>query len=180
MHVLPAATAAWVLFGSLVTARPPPAPASSTDAALGPYGWPVRGRVLRGFEPSASPYGPGHRGIDIEAEGGTPVRAAERGVVAFAGTIGGERFISILHPDGIRTTYSWLSRLEAGEGDAVVRGEMIGRSGSGHPGSEVPHLHLGARLGEVYLDPLTLLEPVSLVGIVRLAPLDGAWARSPP
>lgn len=183
MHVLPAATAVWVLFGSLMTARPPPdstssPPTSSTDAARA-YGWPIRGRVLRGFEPAASPYGPGHRGIDIEAEAGTPVRSAERGVVAYAGTIGGERFISILHPDGIRTTYSWLSRLEAREGDVVVRGEVIGRSGSGHPGSKIPHLHLGARWGEVYLDPLTLLEPVSLVGIVRLAPL-GAWARSPP
>lgn len=160
MHALPMAVATWLLAGS--------------------YAWPVEGRVLRGFEPAAGPYGPGHRGIDIEAEPGVPVRAAEGGVVAFAGRIGGERFLSILHPDGIRTTYSWLSRLEAREGDVVARGEVIGRTGAGHPGSASPHLHFGARLGEVYLDPLTLLEPVSLVGVVRLAPLGGAWARSPP
>jgi len=177
MHALPAVVAAWTLLGSLTTARP--LPEISTQASPGSYAWPIRGRVLRGFEPSASPYGPGHRGIDIEAEPGTRVLAAERGVVSFAGTIAGQRYLSILHPDGIRTTYSWLSRLEAREGDAVARGEVIGRSGPGHPGSEDAHLHLGARIGDVYLDPLTLLEPVSLVGLVRLAPV-GAWARSPP
>lgn len=177
MQTVPAAIVAWALLGSLTTSGP--APAGSVEGTIGSYGWPVRGRVLRGFEPSASPYGPGHRGVDIEAEPGTPVRAAERGVVSFAGTIGGQRYLSVLHPDGIRTTYSWLSRLEAREGDVVARGEVIGRSGPGHPGSEEAHLHLGARIGDVYLDPLTLLEPVSLVGVVRLAPL-GAWARSPP
>lgn len=174
MHPLPAVLVSLALLGSATTL-----PASSAQGTIGSYAWPIRGRVLRGFEPAPSPYGPGHRGIDIEAETGTRVRAAERGVVMFAGTISGERYLSILHPDGIRTTYSWLSRLEAREGEVVARGEVIARSGPGHPGSVHAHLHLGARIGDVYLDPLTLLEPVSLVGVVRLAPL-GAWARSPP
>lgn len=180
MHVAPAAlVAASAVVGSLL-----PSPSGGDAVAIldepPGYAWPVRGRVLRGFEPAATPYGPGHRGIDIEAEHGTPVRAAERGVVVFAGRIGGERFIALVHADGIRTTYSWLSRVDVREGDAVRRAEVIGGSGGGHPGSDGGHLHFGARIDDVYLDPLTLLEPVSLVGIVRLAPLDGAWARSPP
>ncbi|HEX6261793.1 MAG TPA: M23 family metallopeptidase [Actinomycetota bacterium] len=157
-----------------------PGPSAGEAVAAGDYAWPVLGRVLRGFEPAATPYGPGHRGIDIGAERGTRVRAAERGVVAFAGRIAGQRFISILHPGGIRTTYSWLSRVDVAEGQTVLRGAVIGRTGDGHPGSDAPHLHFGAKIDDVYLDPLTLLEPVSLVGIVRLAPLGGAWARSPP
>lgn len=184
MHaVAVSAVATWALaalVGSLVAPRPPSSAAIGTSEVSGHYAWPVRGRVLRGFEPAATPYGPGHRGIDIEAEAGTPVRAAERGVVAFAGPIAGERFVSILHPDGIRTTYSWLSRVDVRRGEAIERGAVIGRTGAGHPGSDAAHLHLGARVDDVYIDPLSVLQPVSLVGLVHLAPLDGAWARSPP
>lgn len=180
MHIaLGAAVTAWALVGS-VTAASTGGVHGRARAAPGGYEWPVRGRVLRGFEPAATPYGPGHRGIDIEADAGTPVRAAERGIVTFAGRIAGERFLSILHVDGVRTTYSWLSRIDVLEGDTVQRGSVVGLTGQGHPGSGTAHLHLGAKLDDVYLDPLTLLEPISLVGMVRLAPLDGAWARSPP
>lgn len=169
------AAAALLVAGSI----PASGPFWTARQEAGDYAWPVRGPVLRGFE-AAPPYGSGHRGIDIGAERGTPVRAAERGVVAFAGRIAGERYVSVLHPDGIRTTYSWLSAIRVRRGDAVARGEVIGRTGDGHTGSDAAHLHLGAKLDDTYLDPLTLLEPVSLVGIVRLAPLEGASARSPP
>src|SRR6266496_1525681 len=77
----------------------------------GSYSWPLRGRVIRGFEPPPSPYEAGHRGIDIAAPFGSNVVAAREGTVAFAGWVAGELFISIDHADGVRTTYSWLSEV---------------------------------------------------------------------
>lgn len=140
--------------------------------AYGTYAWPVEGPVLRPFEPPSSTYGPGHRGIDIGAAIGAQVRAAAGGVVAFAGPVAGSLFVSIDHPDGVRTTYSWLSEALVARGDAVARGAPIARSGAGHPGSDAPHLHFAARLGQTYIDPMLLLERGSLVGLVRLAPVE--------
>jgi murein DD-endopeptidase MepM/ murein hydrolase activator NlpD len=139
--------------------------------AYGTYAWPVRGPVLRGFDPPDTPFGSGHRGIDIGAPMGTTVVAAQEGVVAFAGAVAGGLYVSIDHPDGVRTTYSWLSEVSVRKGDAVARGDPIGRSGAGHPGSGVPHLHLGARIGTLYIDPMLLLERGGVVGLVRLAPM---------
>src|SRR6266508_5975373 len=110
----------------------------------GSYEWPVRGPVIQEFEPPSDPYGPGHRGIDIGAAFGTEFVAAEEGIVAFAGWVGGSLFISIDHPDGIRTTYSWLSEIGVKKGDPVTRGQSIGRTGHGHLEIPEPHLHFGA------------------------------------
>jgi murein DD-endopeptidase MepM/ murein hydrolase activator NlpD len=140
--------------------------------AYGTYAWPVRGPVLRAYDPPETPFGSGHRGIDIGAPMGSPIVAAHDGVVAFAGPVAGNLFVSIDHPDGVRTTYSWLSRVDVGRGDPVRRGDPIGRSGAGHPGAGEPHLHFGARIGTVYIDPMLLLERGSVVGLVHLAPLD--------
>jgi hypothetical protein len=94
--------------------------------------------------------------------------------VAFAGWVAGSLFISIDHADGVRTTYSWLSASSVAAGDQVRAGKAIGATGSGHPGRTPPHLHFGARVGEVYIDPLLLLGGGSLVGLIHLAPLDGS------
>jgi murein DD-endopeptidase MepM/ murein hydrolase activator NlpD len=128
--------------------------------------------VLRPFEPPAGPYGAGHRGIDIGVALGTTVRASEAGVVAFAGRVAGSLFVSIDHPGGVRTTYSWLEEVTVRRGDAVGRGHPIGRTGFGHPGGGPPHLHFAALIAGAYVDPLLLLEPVGVVGLVRLAPLE--------
>jgi murein DD-endopeptidase MepM/ murein hydrolase activator NlpD len=58
------------------------------------------------------------------------------------------------------------------KGDQVTRGELIGQTGQGHPGSITPHLHFGARVGTTYLDPMLLLEPANVAGLIHLAPLD--------
>ena len=130
------------------------------------------GPVIRFFDPPATPYGSGHRGIDIAVPLGTPIRAPADGVVAFAGSVGGALFVSVDHPDGVRTTYSWLSQVAVKRGQDVVRGQVLWSTGAGHPGGERPHLHLGARIGDTYIDPMLLLERGSLVGLVRLAPLE--------
>jgi murein DD-endopeptidase MepM/ murein hydrolase activator NlpD len=158
------------VFASAPTTSPQqPPPASS-----GRYVWPVRGPVINGFEAPAGPYGPGHRGIDIGAPFGSPVVAPEDGVVAFSGWVAGSLFLSIDHSDGIRTTYSWLSGVMVRKSDSVKKGETIARTGAGHPGDSVPHLHFGARVGDVYIDPLLLLERASVVGLIHLAPLEAA------
>jgi murein DD-endopeptidase MepM/ murein hydrolase activator NlpD len=158
-----------------IAALTAPTPAEPVPGpAFGTYAWPVRGPVLRGFDPPDTPYGSGHRGIDIGTGLGTTVVAAQDGVVAFAGPVAGSLFVSIDHPDGVRTTYSWLSEVGVRSGDVVRKGDPIGRSGAGHPGTSSPHLHLGARIGSTYIDPLLLLERGSVVGLIHLAPLEQA------
>jgi murein DD-endopeptidase MepM/ murein hydrolase activator NlpD len=156
--------------GSPQPARPASAPPSAT------YAWPVRGPVIRAFDPPDTPYGAGHRGIDIAVPLGTAVLVPADGRVAFAGQVAGGRFVSIDHPDGVRTTFSWLSALSVKAGDDVDRGDVLGRTGEGHPGLEPPHLHFGARFGGVYIDPMLLLARGSLVGLIHLAPLSVADA----
>ncbi|MGH2663301.1 MAG: murein hydrolase activator EnvC family protein [Actinomycetota bacterium] len=158
--------------GGAQTLVAPSATAGPRYVSYGSYSWPVRGPVIRPFDPPASAYGPGHRGIDIAAPVGTAVRAAADGVVAFAGAVAGGLFVSVDHPDGVRTTYSWLSHIAVDRGQHVLRGAVLGASGRGHQGIEPAHLHFGARVGTTYIDPMLLLERGSLVGLVHLAPLD--------
>lgn len=162
------------LIGSLGTpgytagmAGPPAGP------AYGTYTWPVQGPVLRGFEPPPDPYGAGHRGIDIGAPYGSTVVASQQGVVAFAGWVAGSLYISIDHPDGVRSTYSWLSGVTVAEGQSVLEGQPIGATGQGHPDLSNPHLHFGTIFGTTYLDPMLLLERGDVAGLIHLAPLEG-------
>lgn len=139
--------------------------------AAGGWTWPVVGPVIRGFDPPETPYGSGHRGIDIATAVGTPVHATAGGVVSFAGPVGGELFVSIDHGGGLASTYSWLSAVMVRKGDVVAAGDVVASSGLGHPGSALAHLHFGAKLDGVYVDPFDLLLPPSVADIVSLAPL---------
>jgi hypothetical protein len=147
--------------------------ATTNGPGYGTYAWPVRGPVIRGFEPPPDPFGQGHRGIDIAVPFATDLVAAAGGVVAFAGWVAGSLFISIDHPDGVRTTYSWLSNVQVKEGDVVSKRQVIGQTGHGHPEVPTPHLHFGARIGSTYIDPMLLLERGSVVGLIHLAPVSG-------
>jgi murein DD-endopeptidase MepM/ murein hydrolase activator NlpD len=149
----------------LTVARAAPAHAS------GDWTWPVVGPLIRGFDPPDSPFGSGHRGVDIAAPLGTPVRAAAGGTVTFAGPVGGRLFLTIDHGAGLESTYSWVDSLAVRRGDVVTQGQVIARSGSGHAGVLVPHLHMGVRLLDVYVDPLVYLAPVEVWRFIRLAPL---------
>jgi len=151
-----------------------PAVRGSPDGPVpGSYSWPVVGPVIRGFEPPDGPFGPGHRGIDIAVPFGTPVRAAQDGVVSFAGWVGGALYVSVDHADGVRTTYSWLSAVTVNKGQTVAMGDVIAASGHGHPDVPTPHLHFGARIGTTYIDPMILLGGADVAGLIHLAPLGG-------
>src|SRR5690349_12095515 len=130
--------------------------AAAADAPTGgSYAWPVVGPVIRGYELPNGQYGAGHRGIDIAAPFGSPVHAAEAGTVSFAGWVAGALFLSIDHPDGYRSTYSWLSAVSVKKGDTVARDQVVAASGHGHPDVPSPtHLHFGVRLGSQYMDPM--------------------------
>jgi murein DD-endopeptidase MepM/ murein hydrolase activator NlpD len=145
----------------------PAAPARSA----GSWSWPVTGAVIRGFDPPDSPYGSGHRGIDVAVPVGTLVRAPAAGVVSFAGSVGGHLFVTIDHGGGVRSTCSFLSALLVHDGDLVIQGQGIGFSGTGHVGDTTPNVHIGVRLNGQYVDPLDYLRPVSVVELIRLAPI---------
>ena len=138
---------------------------------FGAWPWPVTGPVIRAFDPPTSPFGAGHRGIDIAVPFGTPIVAPEAGTVSFAGRVGGELFVTIDHGGGLASTYSWLSATNVRKGDVVAAGQTIGSTGTGHPGAAVPHLHLGVKLDGVYLDPLEVLSPLGVQDLIRLVPL---------
>ncbi len=156
--------------------KAPPIPGPS----VGSYSWPVAGPVIREFEPPAGPFGPGHRGIDIAAHPRSRVRSAGPGVVAFAGRIAGDLHLSIDHPDGVRTSYSFLSHVGVEPGAPVAKGQVVGATGDGHPAAGPAHLHFGARFAGRYIDPMLLLARGSLVGLIRLAPLQEGSSRAPP
>ena len=154
------------LITSVLTASP-----ASPAFASGTWTWPIAGPVVRAFDPPGSPYGSGHRGIDIAAPVGTLVLAPAPGVVTFAGSVGGRLFVTIDHGGGLLSTCSFLSDLLVREGDVVVQGQQIALSGSGHAGDVSPSLHLGVRLAGQYVDPLDYLVPMSIVDLIRLAPI---------
>jgi murein DD-endopeptidase MepM/ murein hydrolase activator NlpD len=142
----------------------PAAPATT------PYAWPLDApRVLRRFEPPPQPWTAGHRGVDLASPPGAVVHAAGPGTVVFAGRIAGRGVVSVRHADGLRTTYEPVDvGADLHAGDPVTAGEAIGSLATGHPGCPVEAcLHWGLRLGEQYLDPLTLLG----LGRARLLPL---------
>lgn len=151
---------------SLVAASP--APAASVDFVR-----PVIGPVVRHFEPPPTPYAAGHRGIDLAVPTGTTVVSVAAGTVAFAGQVGGTYAVSIDHPDGSRTTYSYLSGVLVSAGDQVAQGTPVAVSGFGHGAGAEPALHFGLRRGSEYFDP----EPVLVESlrrnrwrVIRLAP----------
>jgi murein DD-endopeptidase MepM/ murein hydrolase activator NlpD len=137
--------------------------AAALQASTSGYMRPVKGPIIRHFEPPPTPFAAGHRGIDMAVPIGTQVVASNAGVVAFAGLVATELFVSIDHPDGIRTTYSFLTSVSIKKGDVVARGQPIALSGPGHADSTQSHLHFGARIGETYIDP----EPLLLDGLRR-------------
>lgn len=130
---------------------------------------PLYGELLRIYDAPDDPYAPGHRGVDTGADRGTAVRASADGTVRFAGSVAGNRTVSVDHADGLVTSYSYLGSISVTEGQSVSRGQTIGTVGDGHPAQELPpHVHLSARRDGVYLDPLELYVGTSHADLLSL------------
>ena len=146
---------------------PPGARADTTDPAV----WPLQPqpRVVRRFDPPGSPWGSGHRGVDLLGRPAEEVHAALAGTVTFAGTLAGRGVVVVDH-GGTRTTYEPVQAAVA-PGTAIGTGGVIGHLQAG-PSHCAPLncLHWGLLRGESYLDPLSLLDAAP----VRLLPLAGA------
>jgi murein DD-endopeptidase MepM/ murein hydrolase activator NlpD len=149
------------------------APASARVAQLdprprGPAGWPLDPppTVAAGFDPPASPWAAGHRGVDLLGLPGQQVRAALAGTVSFAGALAGRGVVVVDH-GSTRTTYEPVEPSVA-VGAVVEGGGVIGtlQSGLSHCFPRTCLLW-GLLQGELYLDPLTLLGAAP----VRLLPL---------
>lgn len=149
-------------------------PAAAEVAPSLPRGtWPLQPRpeVVRGFDPPDSPWGAGHRGVDLRGHPGQPVHAAAAGRVSFAGSLAGRGVVVVDHGT-VRTTYEPVQAALA-VGTRVTAGQVIGHLDV--PGSHcfpAACLHWGLRRGEEYLDPLSLVGG----GPVRLLPL---WPGRP-
>jgi murein DD-endopeptidase MepM/ murein hydrolase activator NlpD len=114
--------------------------------------WPVTGKVVSEFGPLSD--GLHNDGINIAAPVGTPVRAAENGVVVYAGNElrGFGNMLLIRHADGFVTAYAHNESLLVARGDTVERGQIIARVGSS--GSvDSPQLHFEIRVGTDAVDP---------------------------
>ncbi|WP_406092020.1 peptidoglycan DD-metalloendopeptidase family protein [Streptomyces sp. NBC_01013] len=168
---------------------PPGEADGRVPAPAGPIGegvWPLEGRptVLRGWEPPATEYGRGHRGVDLGAAPGARVLAAAAGRVSFAGGVAGRGVVVIeLAGTGdppLRTTYEPVRPL-VGKGDQVTAGQVVAVMSAGPSHCAPGCLHWGLRRGDAYLDPLSLLPPSLLRhGPSRLLPVSGVPLPDPP
>jgi len=133
------------------------AKAAEPVGALPSFRWPVRGRIIASFGPK--PNGLQNDGINLAVPEGTPVKAAEDGVVAYAGNElkGYGNLILVRHSNGFVTAYAHASELLVKRGDQVKRGQVIARSGqSGSVTS--PQLHFEIRKGSTPVDPAQYLN----------------------
>jgi hypothetical protein len=121
---------------------------------------PVDAPVVDPFRPPASAFAAGNRGLTYDVAPGSPVRASAAGEVTFAGTVAGTLHVTVLHPDGLRTSYSFLESVAVRRGQRVAQGDVVGSGGAG--------FHLGVRSGDTYLDPAALFGGVEVR--VRLVP----------
>lgn len=159
---------------ALLHSRADAAPLQPVPEEPGRLAWPLtpRPHVTRNFEPPATLFGPGHRGVDLEAAAGQQVLAADMGVVVFAGQVAGQGVVAVDHDGGLHTTYLPITPTVAA-GDQIYRGQPLGTAIPGHPGCPTATcLHWGARRGMEYIDPLALVGTPSRV---RLKP----WAEGP-
>ena len=121
------------------------------------FRWPVRGRIISGFGPK--PSGQENAGINFAVPEGTPVKAAEDGVVVYASnelkTYG--NLVLVRHANGFVTAYAHASEILVKRDDPVKRGQVIAKSGQTGNVS-APQLHFEIRKGATPIDPMPFLD----------------------
>ena len=134
-----------------------PVKANEATGALPTFRWTVRGKVITSY--GAKTNGKSNDGINLAVPEGTPVKAAEDGVVAYSGNElkGYGNLVLVRHSNGYVTAYAHASELMVKRGDTIKRGQIIAKSGqSGEVGS--PQLHFEIRKGSSPVDPLQFLN----------------------
>jgi murein DD-endopeptidase MepM/ murein hydrolase activator NlpD len=135
----------------------PPKVKQDATAGLPTFRWPVNGRVIAAFGPKTS--GQQNDGINVSVPEGTPIKAAEDGVVAYAGnelkTYG--NLVLIRHANGYVTAYAHASEIMVKRDDTVKRGQIIAKSGQ--TGTvNAPQVHFEIRKGSTPVDPAPFLN----------------------
>jgi murein DD-endopeptidase MepM/ murein hydrolase activator NlpD len=147
--------------------KKPPAPRKVQPKAEKPpprsgarFAWPVRGAILSSF--GAKKGGLYNDGINIAAKRGEKVRAAENGVVAYAGNElrGFGNLLLIRHQGGWMTAYAHAEKLLVKRGQTVKRRQVIGYAGSSGSVAK-PQVHFEIRKGSRAVDPLKYLSAIS-------------------
>lgn len=142
------------------------APGGSPPEGTDPWTYrpPVEAEVTDPFRPPPERWLAGNRGIKYAATPGTPVRAIGPGVVTFAGPVAGTLHVTVRHPDGLRSSYSFVASVRVRVDQRVGAGDLVAVAGDG--------LHLGVRRGDTYIDPASLWGQRAGSGRVVLVPLD--------
>lgn len=154
LAVLLAGVGSW--HGAAAAPRSPAAPVAPVAGTGSPpprYSPPVDAPVIDPFRPPPHRYGPGNRGLSYGVAPLTPVRAIGDGEVIFAGPVAGTLHVTIRHPDGLRSSSSYLAAIAVGVGQRVRRGDVVGWT------SDVFHLGVRRPDGE-YLDPALLWSEI--------------------
>ncbi|HXZ45508.1 MAG TPA: M23 family metallopeptidase, partial [Pseudolabrys sp.] len=126
------------------------------SGAMPSFRWPVRGRVITGF--GSKPNGTQNDGINLAVPEGTPIKAADDGVVAYAGNElkGYGNLVLIRHANGYVSAYAHASEITVKRGDTIKRGQVIAHAGqTGNVTS--PQLHFEIRKGSTPVDPTQYL-----------------------
>ena len=163
-HTQPVQTVASVPTETARVARSEPQHAAPLDVtkkaepagAIPQFRWPVKGRIIARF--GREPNGTQNDGINLAVPEGTPVKAADDGVVAYAGNElkGYGNLVLVRHAGGYVSAYANASKLLVRRGDKVRRGQVIARAGqTGNVTS--PQLHFEIRKGSTPVDPTKYL-----------------------
>ena len=146
--------------GGLATPPHAPSPAPG-PGALPPLALPTHGRISSAFGARKDPFThteAEHRGIDVAAAEGAPIRAPLDGVVVRAGPRGGYgNAVEIDHGNGLVTLYGHASEVGVAPGDRVLAGQQIARVGQTGRATG-PHLHFEVRVGGRPVDPARVLK----------------------
>lgn len=138
----------------VVRATTPPAVTDTPRAqnAAPTFHWPVRGRILSAY--GRKPNGQQNDGINVSVPEGTPIRASEDGVVAYAGNElkGFGNLVLIRHADNWVTAYAHLGTIDVKKDQKVKRGDIVARAGQ-TGGVTSPQLHFEIRKGSNPVDP---------------------------
>lgn len=142
---------------TVIASTQPKAPLPAPPTPAGDFVWPAQGKILSNFGPKEN--GLHNDGINIAVPTGTPVKAAQSGVVAYAGNElkGYGNLLLVRHANGWMTAYAHNSKLLVKRGDTVVKGQTISLSGS--TGSVTsPQVHFEIRKGAKAVDPTGVIS----------------------